>query len=173
MKVEHWDAERDGKLSEAALREKLASLGYESARYAYSPGAYLSWHTHSVDKMDAVLSGRLRITMAGAGHCARIVHSRPLLKPPTVNWFPPRHCRQRRDHSGRPRSENGTFETPGLLRYPGFATGRRGSATNGFIVVVSLRSALWLGSHLSFRANLGPYFAVHVKGEPSRHTLAF
>jgi quercetin dioxygenase-like cupin family protein len=65
MKVECWDAERDGNLTEAALRRKLESLGYRVTCYTYPPGTYFPFHTHSVDKMDAVLSGRFRIGMGG------------------------------------------------------------------------------------------------------------
>jgi mannose-6-phosphate isomerase-like protein (cupin superfamily) len=63
MKVERWDSEGDGRLTEAALRRKLAAQGYEVARYLYPPGTYFSTHTHAVDKIDAVLAGRFRITM--------------------------------------------------------------------------------------------------------------
>ncbi len=63
MKVESWDTERDGKLTEAALRRKLEAKGYQVTRYVYPPGTYFSPHTHAVDKIDAVLSGRFRITM--------------------------------------------------------------------------------------------------------------
>lgn len=62
MQVEHWDADRDGILTEAAMREKLQRLGYSGARYVYPPGTYFPDHTHNVDKIDAVLEGTLRIT---------------------------------------------------------------------------------------------------------------
>jgi quercetin dioxygenase-like cupin family protein len=65
MKVEHWDAERDGSLTEEALRGKLEKLGYRVTRYTYPPGTYFPFHTHSVDKLDAVLSGQFRIGIRG------------------------------------------------------------------------------------------------------------
>jgi quercetin dioxygenase-like cupin family protein len=65
MKVELWDAERDGSLTEAAFRKKLQNLGYHITRYTYPPGTYFPFHTHSIDKIDAVLSGRFRIGMGG------------------------------------------------------------------------------------------------------------
>ena|SRR5688572_29798629 len=63
MQVEHWDAERDGKLSTHALRRKLEERGYSVACYTYPPGTFFPTHTHGVDKIDAVLSGEFRITM--------------------------------------------------------------------------------------------------------------
>lgn len=63
MRVERWNTERDGSLSEQALRRKLEGLGYNVCRYTYPPGTYFPPHTHSEEKMDAVISGRLRIRM--------------------------------------------------------------------------------------------------------------
>lgn len=64
--VEHWDEERDGSLSEKALRAKLEERGYRVSRYTYPPGTTFPDHAHGVEKIDAVLSGRFRITMGGA-----------------------------------------------------------------------------------------------------------
>lgn len=65
MKLETWDAERDGALSEAALRRKLQTLGYSVTRYIYDPGTVFPPHAHGQEKMDAVVSGRFRIRMGG------------------------------------------------------------------------------------------------------------
>ena len=65
MKVERWDAQRDGTLNERALRGKLEKLGYKVSRYTYPPDTYFPPHTHAEDKMDAVVSGRFRIRMGG------------------------------------------------------------------------------------------------------------
>lgn len=62
MKVEHWD-HRDGAVDEAALRRKLERRGYTVAKYVYSPGTHFAPHTHGVDKIDAVVSGKFRISM--------------------------------------------------------------------------------------------------------------
>ncbi|MFQ5792149.1 MAG: cupin domain-containing protein [Acidobacteriota bacterium] len=67
MKVEHWDVDQDGPLTEAALRQKLERRGYAVSRYVYSPGTHFPDHTHGFDKMDAVLSGQFRMTMEGEG----------------------------------------------------------------------------------------------------------
>lgn len=85
MMVERWDPDRDGPLSEAALRRKLERRGYRVSRYVYPVGTYFSDHSHDIDKIDAVLSGRFRMRMEGnevileAGDCLAvprgIVHS--------------------------------------------------------------------------------------------------
>ena len=46
-----------------ALRKKLESRGYHVTRYVYPPGTFFPDHTHTVDKIDAVVSGRFRMTM--------------------------------------------------------------------------------------------------------------
>lgn len=62
MQLERWDADRDGVLNEAALRQKLERLGYSVSRYVYPSGTCFPDHSHAVDKIDAVLSGVFRIT---------------------------------------------------------------------------------------------------------------
>lgn len=47
------------------MRRKLESAGYFVARYVYSPGTTFPEHTHRLDKIDAVLSGRFRMVVAG------------------------------------------------------------------------------------------------------------
>ena len=65
MKIEKWNEESDGMLTELSMRRKLKELGYEMTRYVYAPGTYFSPHTHGVDKIDAVLAGRFQLTMNG------------------------------------------------------------------------------------------------------------
>jgi quercetin dioxygenase-like cupin family protein len=65
MKVDHWNEVVEGSLTEAALRRKLERLGYDVTRYVYPPGTSFSEHTHSIDKMDAVFSGRFRLIVEG------------------------------------------------------------------------------------------------------------
>ncbi len=75
MGVERWDEKKEGPLSERALRRKLEKRGYHVSLYTYSPGTRFPDHRHDVDKIDAVLSGRFRMTMGGravileAGDC--------------------------------------------------------------------------------------------------------
>jgi quercetin dioxygenase-like cupin family protein len=62
MDILRWNPDKDGTLSEPALRRKLERMGYRVSRYTYPPGTHFPMHTHEVDKIDAVLSGQLRIT---------------------------------------------------------------------------------------------------------------
>jgi quercetin dioxygenase-like cupin family protein len=65
MAVHRWNAALDGPLTEPALRAKLEGLGYRVARYVYPPGTAFPDHTHGVDKIDAVISGRFRLVVGG------------------------------------------------------------------------------------------------------------
>src|ERR1041384_116647 len=65
MRVRHWNTSLDGPLSEEALRRKLESAGYLVVRYIYPPGTSFPEHTHATDKIDAVVSGRFRMVVAG------------------------------------------------------------------------------------------------------------
>ena len=70
MRVHRWNAAADGPLTEAALRAKLEGFGYAVARYVYPPGTHFPDHAHDVDKIDAVVSGRFRLVIAG--HMAQL-----------------------------------------------------------------------------------------------------
>jgi len=63
--LQHWNTEVDGPVSEQKMRDKLEAQGYSVLRYTYPPGTYFAPHTHSVDKIGGVLSGRFRMTMGG------------------------------------------------------------------------------------------------------------
>ena len=47
------------------MRCKLEVLGCQVSRCVYLPGTASPVHTHGIDKIDAVLSGRFRMTMGG------------------------------------------------------------------------------------------------------------
>jgi quercetin dioxygenase-like cupin family protein len=65
MNIERWNEEQDGPLGESAMRRKLEERGYRVSRYVYPPSTFFPDHTHGVDKIDAVLSGRFRLTIEG------------------------------------------------------------------------------------------------------------
>jgi quercetin dioxygenase-like cupin family protein len=65
MAVRRWNAAADGAPTERALRAKLEALGYRVARYVYEPGTVFPDHTHGLDKIDAVVSGRFRLVVSG------------------------------------------------------------------------------------------------------------
>ena len=83
MSVEHWNPEQDGPLTEAALQRKLQLRGFHVTRYVYSPGTCFPDHTHGVDKIDAVVSGRFRMTtpegsvVLEAGDCLAVPRGTP------------------------------------------------------------------------------------------------
>jgi len=65
MRVSHWNPALDGEFSEHALRRKLELQGYLVARHTYPPGTVFADHSHDVDKVDAVVSGRFRVVVGG------------------------------------------------------------------------------------------------------------
>ena len=65
MPVHRWNTALEGEFSEQALRRKLEGQGYSVARYVYEPGTVFPDHKHGVDKIDAVISGRLRLVIGG------------------------------------------------------------------------------------------------------------
>lgn len=65
MSVHRWEPAVDGPLSEEALRQRLERQGWSVSRYVYPPGTHFAEHTHAVDKIDAVISGRFEITLDG------------------------------------------------------------------------------------------------------------
>ncbi len=90
-----WNEAEDGAFTEQALRAKLESMGYDVQRYTYAPGTRFPEHSHEVDKIDAVVSGRFRMRMGGqeivleseqwlavprgAVHAAEVVGDRPVV----------------------------------------------------------------------------------------------
>lgn len=65
-RVRRWDGERDGEPTEERLREMLEARGFRVSRHVYSPGTRFDEHTHDVDKIDAVVLGRFRMTAPDA-----------------------------------------------------------------------------------------------------------
>lgn len=63
LKIEKWDSKLDGPLTEEALLKKLEKKGFNVTRYVYPPGTVFPDHLHRIDKIDAVLAGRFRMTM--------------------------------------------------------------------------------------------------------------
>ena len=63
-KIVHWDPEW-GPPGEETMRQRLEAEGYRVSKYHYTPGTYFPAHTHSLDKKDTVLRGRLQIGWEG------------------------------------------------------------------------------------------------------------
>jgi quercetin dioxygenase-like cupin family protein len=68
MKLNKWNPETEGALTETALTDKLEKLGYRCTCYTYPRGTVFPEHSHSMDKIDAVLKGKFRITSSGFSH---------------------------------------------------------------------------------------------------------
>ena len=60
-----WNEAEDGELSLDAMRDKLVRLGCTVSLFTYPPGTRFPPHTHGVDKIDGVLSGRFHMTLQG------------------------------------------------------------------------------------------------------------
>lgn len=66
MEVSRWsDRHGDTDVDEETLRAELEDRGYRVSRHVYRPGTYFDEHTHRRDKVDAVVSGRFRMTVEG------------------------------------------------------------------------------------------------------------
>jgi mannose-6-phosphate isomerase-like protein (cupin superfamily) len=65
MRIERWDVRRDGVLTEAALSDKLRTLGYDPLPRPLASGAIASARIHRRDRLEAVLAGLLKVTVDG------------------------------------------------------------------------------------------------------------
>ena len=65
MRIQRWDAHRDGTLTEGALQRKLKALGYDPLPRPNPAGAIASARVHRRDRLEAVLAGLLKVTIDG------------------------------------------------------------------------------------------------------------
>jgi quercetin dioxygenase-like cupin family protein len=65
LRIERWDPRVDGPLTEAALRRKCELEDYHVTRRTYHPGAVLAAQSVDSDRIEAVVSGLLRLTIDG------------------------------------------------------------------------------------------------------------
>lgn len=65
MKICHWNTQVDGPLTETALIDKLERMDYRCTRYTYPRGTLFADQLHNLDKIDAVLKGRMKIGISG------------------------------------------------------------------------------------------------------------
>jgi mannose-6-phosphate isomerase-like protein (cupin superfamily) len=66
LRIERWNPSEDGPLTEAALRRKCEFDDCSVTRRTYHPGAVLASENVTTDRVEAVISGLLRITIDGA-----------------------------------------------------------------------------------------------------------
>jgi len=105
MRIERWDVRRDGPLTQAALEQKLRALGYEPFPRTYPAGATLAPQADARERIDAVVSGLIKVTIEGesailtAGDMVFVPHgaSRRL----EVVGASPAHCIEAVFKSGR------------------------------------------------------------------------
>jgi hypothetical protein len=64
MRIDRWDAHRDGPLNERSLHDKLKTLGYEPLPRPHV-GAIASARIHRRDRLEAVLAGLLKVSIDG------------------------------------------------------------------------------------------------------------
>jgi quercetin dioxygenase-like cupin family protein len=65
MRIERWDPRRDGPVTEAALRQKVQSCGYEVSSFAWPAGTIVPAQTNDRERVDAVVTGVVKLTLDG------------------------------------------------------------------------------------------------------------
>jgi quercetin dioxygenase-like cupin family protein len=65
MRIDRWDPRRDGPVTEAALRRRVESCGYQVSTLAWPAGTVVASQSHDGERVDAVLAGILKITLDG------------------------------------------------------------------------------------------------------------
>ncbi len=65
LRVERWDARRDGPMTARALEDKITALGYRLLPLCDPQGAIVSARVHPLDRAVAVLAGLLKVTIEG------------------------------------------------------------------------------------------------------------
>jgi len=63
MRIDRWDPRREGRVTEAALRRKVQSRGYQVCTQAFPAGTVVPPQTELRERVDAVLAGMVRITV--------------------------------------------------------------------------------------------------------------
>ena len=65
MRIERWDARRDGPLNETSLQQKLHARGYQVSAQPYQAGTVASAAADHSERIQAVVSGLLKVTIDG------------------------------------------------------------------------------------------------------------
>jgi quercetin dioxygenase-like cupin family protein len=65
MRIERWDARRDGPLSQTALQQKLEARGYQVSTLVYPGGTVAAAQADLGERIEAVVSGLLKVTIDG------------------------------------------------------------------------------------------------------------
>ena len=65
IRLERWDRDQEGDLTPDGLVRKLAVLGYETEAKTYRPGDYQSDRRIQIDTIDAIVQGKLKVSLEG------------------------------------------------------------------------------------------------------------
>jgi mannose-6-phosphate isomerase-like protein (cupin superfamily) len=65
MRIDRWDSRRDGPVTEAALRRKMETIGYQVCKCAWPGGTIVPPQTQDKERVDAVVTGIVKITLDG------------------------------------------------------------------------------------------------------------
>jgi quercetin dioxygenase-like cupin family protein len=65
MRIERWDARRDGPLSHTALQQKLESRGYQVSVASYPGGTVAAAPADLEERIQSVVAGLLKVTIDG------------------------------------------------------------------------------------------------------------
>lgn len=65
MRIQRWNPRREGPVTEAALRHKVESRGYQVVRFAWPAGTVVAAQTQDRERVDAVVAGILKVTLDG------------------------------------------------------------------------------------------------------------
>ena len=65
MRIDRWDPRREGPVTEAALRQKVESIGYQVSSFAWPAGTVVPAQTQDQERVDAVVTGIVKITLDG------------------------------------------------------------------------------------------------------------
>jgi len=65
IRIDRWDLRRDGPVTEASLRHKVASRGYEVSTFAWPAGTVVPAQLQPRELIDGVVTGVMKITLDG------------------------------------------------------------------------------------------------------------
>jgi len=65
MRIDRWDSRRDGPVTEAALRHRVETFGYEVSTHAWPAGTVVPPQTQDKERVGAVVTGIVKVTLDG------------------------------------------------------------------------------------------------------------
>jgi len=65
MRIERWNPRRDGPVTEASMRHKVETIGYQVSTFAWPAGTVVPPQAQDKERLDAVVTGIVKITLDG------------------------------------------------------------------------------------------------------------